>query len=54
MIEPIDRFLGCLFGLATGDALGAPVEFQAPGTFDPITEMRSGRRVWPSARAMDR
>ena len=24
-----DRFLGCLLGLATGDALGAPVEFMA-------------------------
>lgn len=42
MIELIDRFLGCFLGLAIGDALGAPVEFQAPGTFDPITDMRSG------------
>lgn len=25
--DPADRFLGCLFGLALGDALGAPVEF---------------------------
>lgn len=26
-VETADRFLGCLFGLAIGDALGAPVEF---------------------------
>jgi len=26
-METTDRFLGCIFGLAIGDALGAPVEF---------------------------
>lgn len=31
-----DRYLGCLVGLAVGDALGAPVEFQAPGSFPPV------------------
>ena len=29
-------------GLAVGDALGAPVEFMRPGTFDPVTEMLGG------------
>ena len=29
-------------GLAVGDALGAAVEFKAPGTFEPVTEFRSG------------
>ena len=37
-----DRYLGCLFGMAIGDALGAPVEFQQPGTFEPISGMRAG------------
>lgn len=37
-----DRYLGCLTGLAVGDALGAPVEFQQPGSFEPITGMRAG------------
>jgi len=37
-----DRYLGCLFGMAVGDALGAPVEFQQPGTFEPISDMRAG------------
>lgn len=37
-----DRYLGCLVGLAVGDALGAPVEFKQPGTFQPITGMRAG------------
>ncbi|KKM08612.1 ADP-ribosylglycohydrolase [Clostridiales bacterium PH28_bin88] len=35
-----DRYLGALFGLAVGDALGFPVQFQAPGSFSPVTEMR--------------
>jgi ADP-ribosylglycohydrolase len=46
MIHPndalLDRYLGCLIGMAVGDALGAPVEFQQPGTFEPITDMRAG------------
>ncbi|MEX1003847.1 MAG: ADP-ribosylglycohydrolase family protein [Acidimicrobiia bacterium] len=38
----IGRAVGCLVGLALGDALGAAVEFQAPGTFPPVTGMRGG------------
>ena len=38
----IDRFRGCLLGLATGDALGAPLEFKRPGTFRPIDHMAGG------------
>jgi ADP-ribosyl-[dinitrogen reductase] hydrolase len=37
-----DRYRGSLIGLAVGDALGAAVEFQPPGTFEPVTEMRGG------------
>jgi ADP-ribosylglycohydrolase len=37
-----DRFLGCLLGLATGDALGATLEFQPPGSFQPILDMVGG------------
>lgn len=33
--------LGCFLGLAVGDALGAPVEFQPPGTFQPVTDFRA-------------
>jgi ADP-ribosyl-[dinitrogen reductase] hydrolase len=43
--EPMDmihRFHGCLVGLAVGDALGAPLEFLPPGTFEPITDMVGG------------
>jgi ADP-ribosyl-[dinitrogen reductase] hydrolase len=36
------RVRGALFGLATGDALGAPVEFRRPGTFEPVTAMTGG------------
>ena len=37
-----DRFEGCLVGLAVGDALGAPVEFKEPGSFEPVSGMTGG------------
>ena len=37
-----DRERGCLLGLAIGDALGAPIEFSSPGTFEPVTDYRAG------------
>ncbi|MBX3177605.1 MAG: ADP-ribosylglycohydrolase family protein [Candidatus Hydrogenedentes bacterium] len=37
-----DRFIGCLTGLATGDAVGTTLEFKAPGSFTPITDMVGG------------
>ena len=40
--ETLDRYLGCLLGLAIGDALGAAVEFEPPGTFEPVTGYRAG------------
>ncbi len=39
-----DRYTGSLIGLAVGDALGAPVEFLARGTFPKITEYQEGGR----------
>jgi len=41
-MEKIDRYKGCLSGLAAGDALGTTLEFQAPGSFKPITDMVGG------------
>jgi ADP-ribosylglycohydrolase len=37
-----DRFLGCLLGLATGDAVGTTLEFHTAGTFKPIDDMVGG------------
>jgi len=37
-----DRIVGCLTGLAIGDALGTTLEFQQPGTFEPIYDMVGG------------
>ncbi len=37
-----DRFLGCLLGLATGDALGTTLEFCPPGSFQPLNDMVGG------------
>jgi ADP-ribosyl-[dinitrogen reductase] hydrolase len=37
-----DRQRGTLLGLAVGDALGAAVEFESPGTFPKVTGCRGG------------
>jgi ADP-ribosyl-[dinitrogen reductase] hydrolase len=37
-----DRAKGALVGLAVGDAVGTTLEFRAPGTFPPITDMVGG------------
>ncbi len=37
-----DRAIGALVGLAVGDAVGTTLEFKAPGTFTPITDMVGG------------
>jgi ADP-ribosyl-[dinitrogen reductase] hydrolase len=37
-----DRFLGCLLGLAVGDAVGTTLEFKPRGAFRPITDMTGG------------
>ena len=42
MTITVERYRGCLLGLATGDALGTTLEFRAPGTFTPIAEMLGG------------
>jgi ADP-ribosyl-[dinitrogen reductase] hydrolase len=38
----IDRFSGCLLGLAAGDAVGTTVEFKPRGSFAPLTGMVGG------------
>jgi ADP-ribosyl-[dinitrogen reductase] hydrolase len=38
----IERFRGCLLGLAAGDALGTTLEFKPPGSFDPILDLNGG------------
>ena len=37
-----ERYRGALLGLAVGDAVGTTVEFRAPGTFEPVTDMVGG------------
>lgn len=41
-ISRLERFIGCLVGLAAGDAVGTAVEFQSPGTFKPVQDMIGG------------
>jgi ADP-ribosylglycohydrolase len=36
------RYEGALVGLAAGDALGTAIEFKAPGTFAPMTDIVGG------------
>lgn len=38
----LDKYLGSMFGLAVGDAFGAPVEFNLPGSFKTITDLIGG------------
>ena len=38
----LDRFRGCLLGLAVGDAVGTTVEFRPRGSFEPLTDMVGG------------
>lgn len=42
MLREIERYRGALLGLAAGDALGATLEFEPPGTFEPISEIVGG------------
>jgi ADP-ribosyl-[dinitrogen reductase] hydrolase len=38
----MNRAIGCLLGLAVGDAVGTTVEFAQPGSFEPLTDMVGG------------
>jgi ADP-ribosylglycohydrolase len=38
----MDRYHGCLLGLAVGDAVGTTLEFQPPGSFKPVSDMTGG------------
>ena len=38
-MKQLDRFHGCLLGLAVGDAVGTTLEFKPRGTFTPLTDM---------------
>jgi len=42
MMETMPRYRGSLLGLAVGDALGTTLEFRAPGTFAPLTDLVGG------------
>lgn len=41
-LKSLDQYIGCLVGLAVGDALGATLEFKTPGDFQPINDMVGG------------
>ena len=41
-MELRSRYLGCLLGLACGDAVGTTVEFEPRGSFPPVTDMTGG------------
>lgn len=41
-MKAIERYRGCLLGLACGDAVGTTVEFRSRGSFAPVTGMHGG------------
>ncbi|HEY6482735.1 MAG TPA: ADP-ribosylglycohydrolase family protein [Steroidobacteraceae bacterium] len=53
-----ERFLGSLIGLAVGDALAAPTQYQRMGTFTPVADLLGGgpfnlpRGAWSDDTAM--
>ena len=57
-LSSLDRARGALLGLAVGDALGAPVEFQPRDSFERVTDMMAGdyfrlpAGVWADDTAM--
>ena len=40
--DPLNHYRGALVGLAVADAVGTTLEFQKPGSFDPISDMIGG------------
>jgi ADP-ribosylglycohydrolase len=46
-----ERYRGSLLGLAVGDALGAPLEGNLPGWFQPLEDME-GQGLWTDDTAM--
>ena len=42
IMQTLERFSGCLLGLAIGDAVGTTLEFKPPGSFAPISDMVGG------------
>lgn len=42
MHTELDKAVGCLIGLAIGDAVGTTLEFRPRGTFQPLTDMVGG------------
>ena len=41
-MDHLNRYRGCLLGLAAGDALGTTLEFKRPGSFEPLHDMVGG------------
>lgn len=37
-----DKYIGCLVGLAVGDAIGTTIEFKPKGSFEPVTNITGG------------
>lgn len=52
-MEALERFRGCLAGLACGDAVSTTLEFRLCASFAPVTDMVGGRAVQTSAWAVD-
>jgi len=47
IIKKQECYLGCLTGVAVGDALGITLEFKRPGTFKPIKDLVGGGPFMP-------
>lgn len=48
LTDDTDRYLGCLLGLATGDALGTTLEFRRPAALPRMGDKTRGMPVYLS------
>ncbi len=53
-MELVERYRGCLLGLACGDAVGTTVEFSPRGSFQPLTTWSAAGRSTLPVGGVDR
>lgn len=53
MLRHVNRLRSAAYGIAIGDALGFPVQFQSRDSYPEVTEMIKGKLPWPAGTWSD-
>lgn len=53
MLRHVNRLRSAVYGIAIGDALGLPVQFQSRDSYPEVTEMIKGELPWPAGTWSD-